>query len=321
MGHGNTNVRIRVNLLIGCTASGKSAVALAAARQLGAELVSIDSMKIYRRMDIGTAKPTPEERRDVFHHLIDIIEPFDQYNLGRFVGDADRAIRDIASRDLPVVAEGGSMMFVRGLLSGVFDGPAADPAFRRTLRERAEREGTPALHAELAQVDPEAAQRIHANDLRRIERALEVYHLSGRPITELQTQWEQSCSQYDCRVVALRRPKEEVNRRINARVRQMMVAGLPDEVRSLLAGPGGIGQQAAQAVGYAELIRHFHGELSLDEAIEQIKIGTRRLAKSQRTWLRRIPDVRWVDATEADATETLADRVIAAWEETNHPPA
>jgi len=307
---------IRVNLLIGCTASGKSEVAYELARRLGAEVVSIDSMKIYRRMDIGTAKPSSEQRRLVPYHLIDIVEPSESYSLGRFVEDADRAIRAIAARGRPIVAEGGTMMFVRGLVSGVFEGPSADPAFRARLRERAAREGSEALHAELAAIDPAAADRIHPNDLRRIERALEVYHAAGMPISRLQTQWETaSTSRYDCRLVALRRDKESTNRRINRRVRVMIESGLLEEVRSLLAEPGGIGPQAAQAVGYAEIIRHLRGELTLDEAVERIKINTRRLAKSQRTWMRRLPGVRWIDVEEDEPIPHIADRVQQAWEE------
>jgi len=306
---------IRINFLIGCTACGKSAVALELARRLGGEILSIDSMKIYRRMDIGTAKPTPQQRAIVPHHLIDIIEPSESYSLGRFMEDADRVIRDIASRGKTIVAEGGTMMFVRGLLSGVFEGPPADPEFRRHLRERARREGTAALHAELASLDPAAASRIHPNDLRRIERALEVYSSTGSPISRLQTQWETAAGAgYDCRVVAIRRDRDATSHRINARTIAMIETGLVDEVRALLAEPAGIGQQAAQAVGYAEIIRHLRGELSLEEAVEQIKINTRHLAKAQRTWMRRMPGVRWLDVTETDPAADIADRVWSFWE-------
>ena len=177
------NSQIRVNFLIGCTASGKGRVALALAERLGGEIVSVDSMKVYRRMDIGTAKPSREARAEVPHHLIDVVEPGDAYSLARYVEEADRAIRDIAGRGKPVLAVGGTMLYLRGLTAGVFQGPGADPEFRRALRQRAAREGTPALHAELARLDPTAAERIHANDLRRIERALEVLHLTGTPIS------------------------------------------------------------------------------------------------------------------------------------------
>lgn len=307
-------VPVRLHLLIGCTACGKSAVGLELARRLGAEILSVDSMKIYRRMDVGTAKPTIEERARIRHHLIDIIEPSESYSLGRFIEDADRVIRETAARGQPLVAEGGTMMFVRGLVSGVFEGPPADPDYRQSLRDRAAREGSAALHAELAGVDPVAAARIHPHDLRRIERAMEVFRARGRPISELQTQWSGSAGRYDCRVVAIRMPKEDLNRHINARVRQMIAGGLVEEVRSLLFGPASIGEQAAQAVGYAEIIRHLRGELSLDDAVEQIKINTRRLAKGQRTWMRRMPGIRWVDITEGEPVEHIADRVSQAWE-------
>lgn len=305
---------VRVYLLIGCTAAGKGRVGLELARRIGGEIVSVDSMKIYRRMDIGTNKPSRKARQVVPHHLIDIVEPSESYSLGRFVEDADRAIQDIVGQGRAVLAVGGTMMYVRGLVSGVFEGPGTDPAFRQMLRERAAREGVAALHAELAAVDPVSASRIHPNDFKRIERALEVYHLSGSPISARQTQWDAPGGRYDCRIVALRRPREEANRRINARVRQMIEAGLLDEVRSLLAEPAGISPQAAQAVGYAEIIAHLQGRCSLDEATEQIKINTRRLGKHQRTWMRRMPGITWVDLSPEDTVESVADRVQQAWE-------
>lgn len=311
-----TSNKIPVDLLIGCTAGGKSAVGLELARRTGGEIVSVDSMKVYRRMDIGTAKPSASARREVRHHLLDVVEPSEPFSLARYLELADAAIRDIHARGRRVLAVGGTMLYVQGLTKGVFEGPGADPDFRREVRERAEREGVGALHVELAAVDPESAARIHPNDLRRIERALEVHHLTGVPISRLQTQWNQAESPYDCQVVALHRPKEEANRRINARVRRMMEAGLLDEVRGLLAEPGGIGPQAGQAVGYAELIAHLRGELSLDDAIEWIKINSRRLGKHQRTWMRRMPGIRWVDVAGDDTPEAVADRVQAAWQRT-----
>lgn len=306
----------RVYMLIGCTAAGKGKVGLELARRMDGEIVSVDSMKIYRRMDIGTNKPSAEARRLVPHHLIDIVEPSESYSLGRFVADADRAIADITSRGKAALAVGGTMMYVRGLVWGVFEGPGTDPEFRKALRERAAREGVPALHDELARVDPVSAERIHPNDFKRIERALEVYHLSGTPISSMQRQWDSPGGRYDCRIVALHRPREEANRRINARVKRMIEAGLVEEVRSLLAEPRGISPQAAQAVGYAEIIAHLRGELTLDEAIERIKINTRRLGKHQRTWMRRMGGITYVEVTPEDTVESVADRVAKAWEET-----
>ncbi len=303
---------IHVHFIIGCTASGKARVGLEIARRIGAEIVSIDSMKIYRRMDIGTAKPSAEARRQVPHHMLDVVEPSEPFSLGRYVEMADAAIRDIAGRGKPVLAVGGTMLYIQGLIAGVFEGPSADPEFRAELRARAARVGAPALHAELAAIDPAAAGRIHPNDLRRIERAIEVHHATGTPISVLQTQWEARRSTYDCRLVALRWPRDLINRRINARVKRMLDAGLLDEVRSLLVEPAGIGPQASQAVGYAEIIAHLRGELTLEEAIERIKINSRRLGKHQRTWMRRIPGIHYIDVDESKTVEQVADEVQTA---------
>lgn len=300
-------------LIVGCTASGKSRVGLELARRHGAEIISVDSMKIYRRMDIGTAKPTAEARRAIPHHVIDVVEPSETFSLGRYVEAALSAAREIQGRGHMPLFVGGTMLYVQGLVKGVFEGPTADLAFRSALRARAAREGAPALHAELVRCDPLAASRIHPNDLRRIERALEVFHISGTPISQLQTQWAQAESPFRWHIVGLRRSKEEASHRINARVKRMMDAGLLDEVRALLAEPDGIGPQAAQAVGYAELIAHLRDELTLDQATEQIKINSRRLAKHQRTWMRRMPEVRFVDLGDDDTVEAVADRVQAAW--------
>ncbi len=306
-------MRTRVNLLIGCTGGGKSRAGLELARRTSGEIVSIDSMKVYRRMDIGTAKPSPRVRAEIPHHLIDVVEPSAPFSLAAYLELADTAIADIARRGKPVLAVGGTMLYIQGITQGLFEGPGKDVAFRRALRERAAGEGTVTLHAELAAIDPEAAARIHPHDLRRIERALEVHHLTGEPISRLQTQWT-GPRRYDCRVVALRRPVEETNRRINARVRRMIEQGLVDEVRALLAEPGGLSEQAAQAIGYAEIIAHLRGEMELDAAIERIKINSRRLGKHQRTWMRRMSGVQWVDVAEDDDAEQVASRVWKLWE-------
>lgn len=302
-------------LLLGTTAAGKSAVALELAARLDAEVLSIDSMQVYRRMDIGTAKPTPEERRRVPHHLIDVAEPSESFSVARFVELADAAIADILSRQRRVLAVAGTPLYLMGLMYGMFEGPAADDAFRAALRMRADHEGVASLHAELVRVDPEAAERIHPNDLKRIERALEVWHLMGTPLSSLQRQWSAQVLRYPAVVIGLRRPKEENARRINTRVREMIAAGLVSEVRDLLAEPPGMSHQARQAVGYAEIIEHLEGRLTLEDAIEQIKINTRRLAKHQRTWFRKFPQTRWVDAAANESVESLSTRLQAAIEE------
>ncbi len=302
---------IELDLLIGCTAVGKTEVALRLAERHDAEIVSVDSMQVYRRMDIGTAKPTTEERRRVPHHLIDVVEPSESFSAARFVALADAAIADVAARGKRVWVVGGTALYVKALMEGLFEGPPSDPVFRERFRARLAELGAPALHAELTAVDPQAAQRIHPNDARRIERALEVHHLTGVPISELQRQWDQGRTRYDCRTFVLTRGREDLNRRINARVRQMFEAGLLDEVRRLLAEPAPLSEQARQALGYAEVIEHLGGGPDLDRTVEQIKIHTRRFAKSQRTWFRSFRDARRVEVEP----DTNVDTVVAAIDE------
>jgi tRNA dimethylallyltransferase len=300
---------VKMILLLSCTAGGKTAASLELAQRLNAEILSIDSMQVYRRMNIGTAKPTPPELARVPHHLIDVAEPSQPFSAARFVAIADRAIADIASRGHRVLALAGTPLYLMALIYGMFDGPSADETFRAALRDRAQREGSPALHAELAKVDPEAGGRIHPNDYKRIERALEVWHATGRRLSEQQQQWSSEAMRYPVTVVGIRREKDDNSRRINARVKAMIDAGLVDEVRSLLAEPAGLGEQARQALGYAQIIAHLQGEMSLEDAIEQIKIQTRRLAKHQRTWFRKFTTTQWLDVPTEEPGPSIADRL------------
>jgi len=211
-----------------------------------------------------------------------------------------------------VLCVGGTALYLKGLTQGLFEGPSADPDVRGALRARARLEGTAALHEELRRVDPQAAERIHPNDLRRIERALEVHTLTGRPISELQTQWASTEPRYACRWFGIRREREQQSRRINRRVMRMIDGRLVDEVRALLAEPAPLSEQASEAVGYAEIIEHLQGGCSLDDAVEAIKINTRRLAKAQRTWFRRFEGVTWFDATDETTADEIGEQMIAA---------
>ncbi len=306
----------RIITILGCTATGKGALARALARHLGAEIVSIDSMKVYRGMDIGTAKPGPAERATIPHHLIDVADPWEPFNAARFVELADRAVSEIHARGRPAIAVGGTVLYFKSFYQGLFEGPTADPDVRAEIRRRAAAEGLPALHAELQAVDPDAAGRIHPNDLRRIERALEVYQLTGTPISRLQRQWVSQGIRrpdWNWKLIGLRHSRESTNQRVNERVRRMLAAGLVEEARRIWSDPRGVGEQARQAVGYAELFAHFAGQYSLEEACERIKINSRQLAKHQRTWLRRLDHVHWIDVPEhAELPDllALATRVI-----------
>jgi tRNA dimethylallyltransferase len=307
-------VENRVIVVLGCTATGKGALARALAGHLRAEIVSIDSMKVYRGMEIGTAKPSAAARAAIPHHLIDVVDPSEPFSAARFVELADRAVAEIHARGHPVVAVGGTVLYFKCWYEGIFEGPAADPAIRAEIRRRAAAEGLDALHAELARLDPQAAARIHPHDLNRLERALEVYQLTGQPITALQQQWDASAlrrADWRWLLIGLRRSREATNRR----VKRMIELGLLDEARRIWADPRGLSPQARQAVGYAELFEHFAGRLSLDEALEQIKIHSRRLAKHQRTWLKRLRNVQWQDAEGVEDTAVLlpeAAHLVAA---------
>jgi len=303
----------KLYFIIGSTACGKGAVARALAKRIGAQIVSVDSMKVYRRMDIGTAKPSPQARAEVPHHCIDLVEPSESFSVARYVEHADRAIRDIVAAGAIPLAVGGTSLYIQALSAGLFEGPAADRQLREQLRLEARQEGLAKLHERLARIDPQAAGRIHPNDEKRIIRALEVYELTGQPISQLQKQWDNPTPRYDCVFIGLRRGKEDLHRRINARAKRMVEAGLADEVASLLAEPPGLSDQAAAAVGYAEMIEHIRGRISLAEALERIKINTRRLARKQRTWHRRFAGVEWIDvppdATDRDVVEQILRRI------------
>jgi len=303
-------------LILGVTGSGKGRLAFDLARDLGGEIISIDSMKVYRRMDIGTAKPPKEARAQVKHHLIDIIEPSDSFSVRSFLDNALEAIKQIKAGNKPVVAVGGTALYIKALLYGLFEGPAADKQIRAELRARAETQGLDQLYRQLTQVDPEAAARIHQNDARRIIRALEVYELTGKPISSFQRQWnpqqtsdELRATDYDWTIIGLRRDKAEENKRINARVKKMIAAGLVDEVKSLLSEEKPLSAQARCAIGYAEVIDHLSGKITLEDTMELIKKNTRRLAKSQRTWFKTFRSVHWLNIGPEEPGEKILDRV------------
>lgn len=303
----------RLTFILGCTGCGKGALGRALAARVAGEIISIDSMKVYRRMDIGTAKPDAEIRAKIPHHLIDIAEPSEEYSVAQYVEQADAAIADIQKRERPVFVVGGTPLYVKSLLDGLFEGPGADEQIRSRLKQEAESLGGEALHKRLTQVDPVAAERIHPNDLRRIVRALEVFELTGSPISTLQLQWDRQ-RRYDAQLIVLRREREDQNHRTNDRVRRMIELGLVEEVRALLAEPEPLSTTARKAVGYAEIIQHLQSGLSLAEAIEMIKINTRQLAKSQRTWFKRFEDVTWVDLSPDDTAEVVADGLMTRFE-------
>jgi len=307
---GNANAKTRILMLIGPTAAGKSAVAIEASLRLGAEIISLDSMQVYRGMDIGTAKPAPAERARVPHHLIDIRDPWESFSTAEYVRLADEAVAETTARGRLSLFVGGTALYAKSVLVGIFDGPSADWEFREDFRREAGKVGAEALHKRLAELDPEAAARIHPNDLRRIERALEIHSKTGRPASALRTEWKAAQLRYDARLVGILRPREELKKRIDARVDAMIAAGWLDEVRRLVADPRGLSREASQALGYAELAGVVRGEVQLAAAVEEIKRRTRRFAKAQMTWFKTFPAVTWVDASDYGATAEIVDRVV-----------
>ena len=296
-------------VILGPTASGKTDAALAVARAVGAEILSVDSMQVYRGMDVGTAKPSPDERREIRHHLIDVAEPTEPFTVARFIETADAAIVDAAARGVPLAATGGTPLYYKALFEGLFEGPGADEAVRARLRALPDED----LARRLAQVDPDAAARIHPNDQKRLVRALEVYELTGKPISSFQTAWLAREWRHRAAWVGLDWDREALNRRINARVKAMIAAGWVEEVRRLLATYGALSRTAAEATGYRELIDHLAGKLSLEDAVEQIKIATRQLARRQMKWFRRFREVKWVKGDQP--AEAIAVEALAHWRE------
>jgi len=306
---------IPILVITGQTASGKERLAVAVAAVVGGEIISADSMKVYREMDIGTAKPSAEQRQAVPHRLVDVADPGETFSTARWLRTAENAIADAHARGRTPIVSGGTPLYLKALLEGLFEGPAADAELRARLKAEADARGTPALHARLAQVDPAAAARIHPNDLRRITRALEVWELTGSPISELQSQWGRRHGRWRPLVVAVRRDGDDLTRRIEERVRRMIGAGLVEEVCRLAARPGGFARGPRQALGYAEALEFLAGRLSEEELMPAIVAHTRQFARRQRTWLARFADAVWLDLAPGVPAESLAGHVAALWRE------
>lgn len=294
---------------MGPTASGKTALAVELVKHFGCEIVSVDSAMVYRGMDVGTAKPGPDILAAAPHRLIDILDPAESYSAARFRTDALAAMQEISAAGRIPLLVGGTMLYFDALQHGLSELPPADPEVRAQLDTRAASEGWPALHAELAKLDPVAAARIHPNDPQRIQRALEVCYISGRPLSELQQQSAVSPSEYRYVKLALA-PVERVvlHEIIEQRFRSMIAEGFLDEVTCLKErGDLNAGLPSMRAVGYRQLWQHLDGECDLDEAVRRGVVATRRYAKRQLTWLRSEPDVTWFDS----GTPRLAERARA----------
>ena len=283
-------------ILSGPTAAGKTALSLVLARRLGAEIVSVDSMAVYRGLDIGTAKPTSAQRSEVPHHLVDVVDPGEIYTVARWLADAAVAVEACRSRGKRILFVGGTPLYLRALRDGLDPQPAGDPELRHSLEAEREAKGSDALHARLAKVDPVAAARIHPNDARRIIRALEVVEVTGQP---LPTSWADPRplhAVFARQMLVLDQPRRTLRERIDSRVEAMFAEGLVEETRVAAAQPGGIGATARQAAGYAEALEVLAAKMTLNQAILLTQQRTRQLAKRQLTWLRSFPSAIWIGA-------------------------
>ncbi|RMI08906.1 tRNA (adenosine(37)-N6)-dimethylallyltransferase MiaA [Cellulomonas triticagri] len=296
--------------VVGPTATGKSDLGVALAERLGGEVVNADALQLYRGLDIGTAKLSVPERRGVPHHVLDVLDPDEDASVAAYQEQARSAVADIAARGRRPVVVGGSGLYVRALLDHI-EFPGTDPEVRADLEARVEAEGVRALHAELARLDPVAAEGIGPRNARRVVRALEVIALTGRP-------YSANLPGHDYAVpavqIGLDCDRAVLDERVQVRVDRMWAAGLVDEVRGLLAraGGSGVGRTASRAVGYAEVLAALRGEITLEEAREQVVAGTRRLARKQMGWFGRDPRVHWLDARDPDLTARALDLVARA---------
>lgn len=286
----------KIIAVAGPTASGKSALALELCKRLDGELISLDSMQIYRGLDIGTAKPTKAEQAEVCHHMIDICEPTENFSAAEFAERAHKVIADVRSRGKRAVLCGGTGLYLDTVLGRLdFGEIESDEKLRGELIAFAEKNGADALHERLREIDPQAAEKIHPNNVRRVARAIEIYELTGKTKTEHDRE-AMSDSPYESLIIGLDYDDREVlYNRINRRVDAMIEAGLEGEVRSLVSrGLLSAESTAGQAIGYKEMLGYIAGDCSLGDAVEKIKLGTRRYAKRQLTWLRRNPSINWL---------------------------
>ena len=299
----------KIIAVVGPTASGKTSLSIALAKELGGEILSCDSMQIYRDMDIGTAKPSAEEQDGVPHHLIDIAAADEPFSCAEYAALAKNKIAEVASRGKLPIFCGGTGLYLDGVLRGgnSYEKTETDPTYRAEREPVATEQGAEAVHAMLAAVDPDAAQAMHPNNVKRVIRALEIYHTTGVTKTELDRRSVQVESEYDALVLGIRFPDtEELYERINLRVDLMIEQGLLDECRRLMeAGVFERSATAAQAIGYKELFPYLRGELPLKNCVETLKMATRRYAKRQMTWFRMHGNVVWLDRDGKTSDEAL----------------
>lgn len=290
----------RLICIVGPTGVGKTGMALELAGRFGGEIVSADSMQVYRHMDIGTAKPTAAERERIPHHLLDVVDPDEPFDASRYIGLAHGAIADLRQRGKPVFVVGGTGLYIRALLGGLIDGPGADEALRRELKQEMNRLGKAHLYARLRARDARAAERINPNDGVRIIRALEVWELTGRSIVDHQQEHGFRDSPYAALRIGLGLDRERLNARIDRRTERMMADGFAEEVRRLLDRGWGDSLKPMQSLGYRHMIDCLAGRRNLKQTVELIQRDTRRYARRQMTWFTADREVVWLDPADVE---------------------
>ena len=309
-----SKIRNPLLAVVGPTASGKTSLAIRLAEGLGTEIISADSMQFYQGMEVGTGAPTREELARIKHHFVGFLEPAEDFSAGRFGELARRVVDDLNGRGKVAVAVGGSGLYITALIDGLFDGPAKDESIRSRLKAEAHEGGVAALYARLETVDPDYADVIGANDLRRIVRALEVLEITGTPLSVLHRRHRQNAQSLDAVQVALEWPRDQLYARIDARVDQMLEQGLLEEVQALLDHGHGPDIERLRSLGYREMAAHLRGECPLGEAMERMKRNTRRYAKRQLSWFRGDPRIHWLPVAPDKTIEELREQALGLLE-------
>jgi len=280
------------------------------AQLLNAEIISLDSMAIYRGMDIGTAKPSAADQQEVPHHMLDIIDPTESFSVSQYREQAMKLVQQIMDSGKQVVFVGGTALYLKALMRGMFEGPPADWDFRKEIEQEIEEMGGQFLHQRLEMIDPVSATNLHPNDHRRIIRALEVFKTTGKPISHWQMQFTEGREADECRVFTLRHERSILHTRIETRVTSMFESGLLEEARNLMDQHGTLGHTASQAVGYREAIDHLEEQISMDEMIEKVRVRTRRFARHQETWFRGLSECRLIDLPAEFDSDQIAEKLI-----------
>ncbi len=295
----------KILVLTGLTATGKTKIGIELARKLNGEIISADSRQVYKLMDIGTAKPTQQERKEAVHHLLDVVFPDETYSAGRFVREAEITIEQILNRQkLPIIV-GGTGLYLKSLIYGIFESPKVSEEIRKKIQDEAEDYGLQKLFSRLTEIDPKTAELISPKDRVRIVRALEIYEVTGRPISELKTQWKKNQKKYEFKSYGITMSRKKLYESINNRVDRMIEQGFLEEVKNLRRLGYSFDLPALRTFGYLDIFNCLQGKVGLEEAIEKFKQGTRNFAKRQLTWFRHQLPLTWIDLDNQKPVEVI----------------